>query len=446
MEVAGHLSMIDLKTQAAFPIRLGASISKPAEATRFASIRYNYKPVLKKSTADIQGSIADGDDGGGPKLSLQTDEGEYTYSGKHRQDAQSYVLVLRGEGKEREMVLERIDGSHDFDLTATPSEADAEKLAGEHPHLSAAGEGDDLFGDDEADLPPDDSNPFDYRHLLKEEIEKAETAQPVQPPSASVTPRVQPSNRATPIAKAAKAAPKAQPPKKRKTAAEKPSAKRVRAAADPEPDRDPAPEPPKPAKAPKAKPDIPKVRVDRKPSARRPSVDDSGELILENETPTTEKAPRHAGAMAWALSGQLGGGPISLRSAADSPASRMASPAAAKEDEPQEYAFEFGEDVSDDDQDDTITLQRATVPVTLPPEPDADSADGDDDEEDEDEDDADVDNLELPSPAQRPRPSVSQAVVTGGGGGGDDEDDDMEKQLALAMAAEDNESEESEEE
>jgi hypothetical protein len=99
----------------------------------------------------------------------------------------SKVLVLQGERKEREKVQEHINGTHDFDLTATPYEADAEKLAGEHPYLSAAGEGDDLFRDDETELPPDDSNPFDHCHLLKEEIEKAKTAQPVQPPSASAT-------------------------------------------------------------------------------------------------------------------------------------------------------------------------------------------------------------------------------------------------------------------
>lgn len=399
--------MIDLKSQAAFPIRLGSSIVKPAGAARYASIQYNYRPSFKKEK-EVKGSVDKGGDEGESRLLLQGEDGEYSYNGSCEADGEIFVLVVQGEGKEREMVLEKLDGRHTFNLASTPVEEDAAKLAQKHPHISSTLE-DDLFGDE--DLPPDDSNPFDYRHFLKEELEGPENTQP-RPGSTVGTPRVQPSGAGTPVNRPApKSTVKAKTAAKRKTEASKPDPKRVKAGHEPL-------AVPEPSKA-KPRPEIPKVRVDRKASIRRPSLDDSGELILENETPVTDKPPKPAGAMAWALGGQLGGGPISLRSAASSPGVASPAPPKEEEEEVQEYEFEF-EDVS---------------------EPDAgqDGAEGNFELEVEgDYNDADVEEMELPSPAQKHRPSVGATAVNGG----DDEDDDMEAQLAAAMAEEEEESEE----
>lgn len=193
------------------------------------------------------------------------------------------------------------------------------------------------------------------------------------------------------------------------------------------------------------------MRLDRKASTRRPSVDDSGELILENETPVTEKPPRAAGAMALALSGQLAQGPISLRSAASSPASRNASPMPPRPDGIESPAeFELGD----------ISSPEASAKKPRAQSPGDYFSNADEDEEDAD---ADVEDLELPSPRQR-RKSVGQGGGGGsgdpmgggdGGGGGQDEDYDMERELELALAQDDgvvarptvlDESEESEEE
>lgn len=432
MAAATAPSVIDFKSQATFPIRLGTSISKPSTPARFTSVRYNHKPKLKTSDR-VKATIKEGDDAGESKLLLQDDGGEYKYAGRHVQDEESYVLVVRGQGKDRVMVLERMGSSHGFNLTSTPSQSDANVLAEKYPHLPQDDGGEqDLFGDGDDDMPPDDSNPFDYRHFLKAELEKQETAKEAAETarSAAGTPLVrhQAAASSTPMSRPAnptkKAETKAQPAKKRKApAAEKPNPKRVKAGQEP-------PAHPETAK-PKTRPEIPKINLDRKASLRRPSLDDSGELILENETPISEKPPKQ-GAMALALSGQLGAGPISLRSAASSPGSHVASPMPQRpEGMDEEYVFEF-----DDSPEPTKPEDHDA------PEDDADA----DADADEDEDDADVEDLELPSPAQAHRPSVSAAVANAGG----DDDDDLDKQLALAMMEEDDggnqESEESEEE
>lgn len=430
MAAATASSAIDFKSQATFPIRLGNSISKPSSPARFTSVRYNHKPKLKASE-NVKGVIREGDAVGESKLLIEDDGAEYKYAGRHVQDEESFVLMVRGRGKDREMVLERMSSSHALNLTSTPSQSNASVLAEKYPHLPQDdGDEDDLFGDEGEDMPPDDSNPFDFRHFLKAELEKQETAKETAETarSSAGTPlaRSQPGTSSTPISRPVKPTKKAETKaalaKKRKTpAAEKPNPKRVKAGQEPAVSNEPA--------KPKAKPEIPKINLDRKASLRRPSIDDSGELILENETPVTEKPPRH-NAMAMALSGQLGGDPISLRSAASSPGSHVASPAPPRpEGMDEEYVFEF------DDSPEPSKPQDHGAPED----------DGDDEEEDED--DADVEDLELPSPAQGHRQSASNAAAAAAGG---DDDDDLDKQLALAMMEEDDggnqESEESEEE
>ncbi|KAF2170040.1 hypothetical protein M409DRAFT_64421 [Zasmidium cellare ATCC 36951] len=424
-------SVIDFKSQATFPIRLGTSVLKPSTPARFTSVRFNHKPKFKGS-GDVKAVIREGDGVGESKLLLEDDAGEYKYAGRHVQDEDSYVLVVRGQGKEKEMVLERMGSSHGFNLTSTPSQSDAKVLADKYPHLPQDdGDEVDLFGDNDEDMPPDESNPFDYRHFLKAELEKQETAKEAAETarSSAGTPlaRSQAVASSTPMSKPAKPVkktdPKPQAAKKRKNAAaEKPNPKRVKAGQEPPVAAEPA--------KPKTRPEIPKINLDRKASLRRPSLDDSGELILENETPVTEKPPKH-NAMALALSGQLGGGPISLRSAASSPGSHIdASPAPQRpEGMDEEYVFEF------DDSPEPSKPDDHTVPED----------DGDADA-DEDEDDADVEDLELPSPAQGQRANANPPAATNGG----DDDDDLDAQLAAAMMEEDDggnqESEESEEE
>ncbi|KJX96056.1 hypothetical protein TI39_contig844g00001 [Zymoseptoria brevis] len=409
-------STFDLKSQATYPIRLGASIlNDDPGASRYTSVRYNHKPRLHKRPRKV--TISAGSDVGLSKLSLDSDDGSYAYAGRHVQDEDSYVLVFRGEGKDKEMVLERLSSLHTFNLTRTPTETDAAKLASKYPPLTVeeADEG-DLFGDGDEDMPADESNPFDYRHFLKAESEAAKNANGSQDikTSTAPTPRVQ--------AQAARSTPVTRPAaKKRKpAAAPKANPKRVKAGQEPSPEPESASQ--------KPKPNVPKLLVDRKAPIRRLSIEDSGELILENETPINEKPPKHS--MALALGGQLGTGPISLRSAASSPG-HVQSPAQQAEPEASSavYEFELGDSSPEPEGDDTHHAPR------------------DEDEEgdagEEDDDDADVDDLELPSPAQTQRHSVGAAANAAAVG---DDDDDLDKQLALAMMEDDDGSEESEEE
>ncbi|KAK4543170.1 hypothetical protein LTR36_005719 [Oleoguttula mirabilis] len=430
---------IDLATTASYPIRLGASITKPADSRRqYTSIRYNHKPQLRGSQ-EVKATIS-ARTNNETKLRVRQGGAQYGYDGERVSASDSYVLVLKGVGKEQEAVLEKVGTSHVYNLVSAP-EAGHQQLAERYPHTSLDEDEDDsAAGDEDAEEgPADPSNPYDYRHFLKAAVaERARRPNLEAPRSTANTPLVQPrAATTTPISRPAKrdGGSVLVQPKKRKppaAAAERPNVKRAKASQE-------AP-PPTPADTsrPRAKTEapLPKIRVDRKASLRRPSYDDSGELILENETPVSDKKlASRQNAMSLALSGQLGHqGPISLRTAANSPASQIASPMPLRPEGPESDAeFEFGgsESPPDDGYD-------------RPGRYAADDDDGDADEEDEDED-ADVEDLELPSPAAEHKPSVSAATVTAAG-----DEDDLDAQLAAAMAEEEDgpvdEEEESEEE
>ena len=416
---APPMSAIDIGTSSSFPIRLGASILRPTESKTYSSVRYNHKPQTKGVE---QSSLTSSKDGA-PQLSLQHGNEAYSYEGRTVDDSDRYVLLSKGSGKDKELVLEKLGSSHDFNLTSTPSETDADKLAEKFKRLQPDdADGDGLFGDDEEDDEPvDANNPFDFRNHLRPKTAEQRPSGADTPQSAAATPR--PAQRAatsTPLAQPKKAAATSTAAQKKRKAQEplKPNPKRVKAGTEPPP-------PPVSNSRPKPK-DVPSVRIDRKASVRRPSFDDSGELILENETPVNEKPPRAPGAMALALSGQLGQGPISLRSAASSPASRNASPMPPRPEGIESPAqFDLGE----------------SSPETSAKKPRAQSpgdyfSNAEEEQDDEEDADADVEDLELPSPRQR-RKSVVNPAGGGGGSGAGDEDYDMERELELALAQDD---------
>ena len=418
-------STIDLRTQATYPLRLGTSILKPAESRRWTSVRYNHKPRLQKP-GDVKYTIKRGNEEGQEELSLQDGKEEFQFSGRGVSSGAQYVLLSKGRGNGKELVLEKLDACHEFNLIKTPSETDAAKLASQFPQLSAEEEDDELFGDEEAaDDPVDPSNPWDYRNYLKSNVEKARPRDAAPKDSATSTPQHQPrAASSTPISRPTK---RSDGPlvsqKKRKapaTSKEKPNPKRVKAGTEPPV---PVSTPNKPSTKPR--PEIPRVQVDRKATL----VDDSGELILENETPISQKAPKQQGSMALALSGQLGlgEGPISLHSAANSPASKIASPMPPRPEGMEEgEEFEFGGSSSPE----AAPVKTKEASRAPPPE----EEEGELSDEDADAD-ADVEDLELPSPAQTHRKSVSAANVAAAA----DDDDDLDKQLALAMAEEEDE-------
>ena len=129
--------------------------------------------------------------------------------------------------------------------------------------------------------------------------------------------------------------------------------------------------------------------------------------------------PPKQSAMALALSGQLGRGPISLHSAASSPASRVTSP-----NPPRPEGMEDGEEF------DLGMSSSPEAPVKSQPKLQEEDYFGGDGEEDAD---ADVEDFELPSPAQTHgrKKSIAASTATG------DDDDDLERQMMAAMADDD---------
>ena len=406
---------IDLKSHTTLPIRLGKSISKPPSGSQWTSVRYNHKPVLKR-TERVKCSIKPSRGSGKWELALQEEGDSYTYSGKEETDDQSYVLICQGKDDNREMVLERAGRGFSFNLTKTPWESSTAKLAAKYPPLPTHEDVvDDVSGDEDVEEPPDDSNPFDYRHFLKAELEKPETTNPKldAPHSATGTPIIRPQTTPKP-AKRVEA--KTSTVKKRKaTAAEKSNPKRVKAGVEPPSRRDSSK--PKPTAT-----EVPKLRLDRRASTRRQSLDDSGELILENETPIDDKPSKHSSAMALALSGALRNGPISLRSAVSSPASQVASPMPPRpEGMDEEYEFDLGGDSAEDDRE-------------MPAPPRGQAKKGAGGNKTFDDDDAE-DDFEPSRPAQTHKSTAASTASVAGDGG--DDDDDLDKQLALAMAEDD---------
>lgn len=463
----------DLGTTAGtYPIRIGASVAKPSSAAdnkHYTSVRYNHKPQIRTSsnvTATIKAEKS-----GEHRLRFKDGGSSYGYTGREGSGADEgqYVLVLKGEGKDREAVLEKLSGAHAFNLVSAPTGTAAE-LARLHPYIGQANEVDAvdevMVGDDEAsDEEADESNPFDYRHFLKAAL--AETAKARKPAAAAAATNTQTRVRSTapvyvpPAKRNSLSGARQQPVEKRKLPVEKPSAGNKRskpnhtaptATANKTTTDAPTHSNSKTKKTTTTDPNLPRIHLDRKaslrkssyPSASHPDVDDDddGELVLENETPTTNGRQQQS-AMSRALSGQFlgtgsgggGRGPISLHSAATSPAGSLRGVGGGEEDGHGEgegvgeelddggavnsFDFEFRDDDDDDEE--------------------ADAGVDDADHEDDD-DDADVEDLELPSPVRESRPSISAATVSAGV-----EEDDLDAQLAAAMA-EEAEEEESEEE
>ncbi|KAI6854117.1 hypothetical protein KC338_g3282 [Hortaea werneckii] len=367
-----------------------------------------------------------------------------------------------------------------------------------------AADGEDLFGDEANDEEPlDPSNPFDYRHHLNTALADHHNKQHEPPPSSKPTPRSQPTRPAssTPLARPThKRQPSSnlftQQPKKRKPpTSDAPTPSQTKEPSTKKPKSD--------SQQPKTSPSIssrtkqppsttrkpPEIRLDRQASSAHQhtlssssphqheaedsasaSDESGGELILENDesssTSYSRRNPplhdqhhggskgqaRNAGAMSLALSGQLGGveqggngggggGPISLRSAASSPASRMDSPAnttsagrgMGRQPDGRGTEIDLGGDDDGEEEDGGRGgggwEGEGRGHVT-----------GGGEENGDEDDDADVEDLELPSPAN----GTGQDERGGGGEGGDgmveqeeEEEDDLDAQLAAAMAQDD---------
>ncbi|KAF1349955.1 hypothetical protein BDV97DRAFT_180012 [Delphinella strobiligena] len=472
--MAASPQYMDIRSPAAFPIRLGRSAQRPSSSSGYAGVQYNHKPTLSNPGASTT-SIKPPESGSKLySLILKDGEEEYIYKGTHGVGEHTYILLPDEEGDG--YVLEKLDSTYRFNLSKAPWESGSRVIAQQYPQISAAHDDDDdeeeeegeLFGDnaeDDLDLnaEADADNPFDFRHYMQSTESPSPQFQPARgsvigTPSSlashvstrTSTPAARSSARKPPSAFAlqerkarAKAKPKPEPAKR-----QQPDSKRVRLSPE--------------AEAGQKDLDIPKVRLDRRASTRtavppkkadppKPAPsdadelsldfdgddDDGGELVLEGDAPTSSYRGQHS--LAPALSGAFtgGNGPRSLMSAASSPASHNPSPY-------QRHVDTDGEDIEIDmnpDSPEEVRDEQARYRGHVDEDAESDvDAQGELELDADGEADEDVDEMHLPSPAQAHRPSVSNTVVTA------DDDDDLENQMLLALEAEDDDMPDSDEE
>lgn len=400
-----------LQSESEHPVRLGTSITKPVESRRFLSARYNYKP-RPRNTDKVSYALRPSE-GQQWELKLAQGDRDYVYQGEDVDSRDQYVLLAKDNGGDVEILIEKVDACRDFNLISAPDEPSAASLASRYPHLPTEGAArhrsssdEDLSGEDDRQA----ENVFDYRNYLSGGIVNAnDTVDVKAPPNGASTPHIQqPSASTTPHSRPSKHAdgPLIAQRKRKATESAKQNPKRVKAGTEPSEGEL--------ISASKRK-NIPKVRMDRKASLQIAPIEGSDELVLDTDTPAQEK-PK--GSLALALSGALGHGPISLHSAASSPASQIASPMPRRPEHMDEQTFEI---------DDGDLLESPERPIR----PSDGKADAYKDRN------TDVEELELPSPVQGRQRLEVDAVQLEHADQFEDEGDDLDQQLALAMAEED---------
>lgn len=495
-----------------YTIKLSDRIANPrASQAKLKTVKYNHKPrqTAPRRTTRIK-PTSNSPNGKNFTLEIEDrdDQGncsKYEYEGQRKELKKTYVLLL--DPNSNSCTLERLDDAYAFNLTSTPLESDSTKLKEKHPHIRLREEREDateesleddgLF-DDASETQsiagssagasdfeePEENNPYDFRRFL-DQVQQVDTNGFASPNSHTGTPLRVPSGstaRTTPLlgaqqSKPPKPLPKATAPKVDKSVA---TSKRKHNTTSPK----------------KAKPkDTPSIRLERVASiaATAPALarsttdssrtshspapsdegsDDEGGLQIDFGDGGPPKRGR-ARPSAFAFE-NVGDGPISLRSAADSasPSSRLQTPSfRGSKEMPDVIDFGGGNDDQneDDDAQEVNELGLAADENYASDHEEDRDASGDEDVDADGSVDGDVEPMNLGSPAQQPAPShpesssvplasseVDEADEGVDGGAvaavAADEDGDFvdefeaEMEQALASAAEQEESEESEEE
>lgn len=213
-------AMIDPSKQAEYPIVLGERLASDPR-TQLINVNYNYK--TKSSTPQQRSTITRSDRSRDRYNLSVTDKAPsadhtltYAYQGSEDPDAERN-LVLVFDPDRKVFVLEPVTTKLNFNLRSAPGKTEKQVLE-QYEQLRISHEDDHTSGEDrnaentsEDEGPPDDSNPYDFRHFLRKE-----GAEDVKPPSVHTTPEpVNTSKANTPVIGATKPAPKPMPrPKK----------------------------------------------------------------------------------------------------------------------------------------------------------------------------------------------------------------------------------------
>ena len=393
----------------------------------------------------------------------------YKYKGKASSAKDLYAVLLDSQTKK--CVLTQVDSQYAFNLISTPKEKDVTRVQQQYEQIklhepigSSSDVEDDLFGDAE-DQPSEDgseagSSVFDWRNF----VARGRSTSPdgtigtprVAATSAQNTPLLRAQGTKPSVASKPKTQPRSQnePPKSNPRDVFKPRKK----AASPlvAPTRKAAPAT---AKGKKSVPEpVPNIRVERRASTHPKATenntkeraegedveergwqteeqrqmededeDDVGDLVLDFDSPTVPSKRPSAFGLAAASTG-----PISLRSAASSPASRLGSPAMRHNRSPSEEDMDLEIEVPDAD-------EPGPTSYTFD--------DGDDDDDDDMEGgnerggDSDVDALQLPSPVADTRGSseVGKRALSPPDEMDEDENVDLEAEMLQALASDDDE-------
>ncbi|KAK8157914.1 hypothetical protein IWX90DRAFT_421973 [Phyllosticta citrichinensis] len=512
----GQVALNPPKT-GSYTIKLSDRIANPrASQAKFKTVKYNHKPrqTVSRRTTRIK-PTSNSPNGKNFTLAIEDrdDQGncsKYEYEGQRKELKKTYVLLL--DPNSNSCTLERLDDAYAFNLTSTPLESDSNKLKENHPQIRLREEREDateesleddgLF-DDASETQsiagssagasdfdePEENNPYDFRRFL-DQVQQVDTNGFASPNSHAGTPLRVPSGstaRTTPLLGAQQSKPPKPLPK-----ATAPKADRPVATSKSKPgNKKPNTTSPK-----KAKPtDTPSIRLERvasiaatapalarsttdsprtshSPAASDEESDDEGGLQIDFGDGGPPKRGR-ARPSAFAFE-NVGDGPISLRSAADSasPSSRLQTPSFRGSKEVPDV-IDFGGDNDDQDEDDDaqeVNESRLAADENYASDHEEDrDALGHEDVDADGSVDGDVEPMNLGSPAQQPDPShlesssvplasseVDEADEGVDGGAvsavAADEDGDFadefeaEMEQALASAAEQEESEESEEE
>lgn len=219
------VGMIDPTKQAEYPIFLGDKLlgKESTKNDRYVGIKYNHKaktaPHLQKTTVTPSGNSQDAF-----KLTIQdkspnTDSAAFTYRGSIDPDSllsdgELNHVVLVFDPKRKAFILEPVSAQLHFNLRAAPGKTN-KQVAEQYPQLDILPEDDHASSEDELG-PPDDDNPYDFRHFLPKSKPEAEnpanTANTASTSTTSTTPDAHNvPNKATTTAPSTAPAPKPKP-------------------------------------------------------------------------------------------------------------------------------------------------------------------------------------------------------------------------------------------
>ncbi|KIW08868.1 uncharacterized protein PV09_00792 [Verruconis gallopava] len=449
---------VDPRRPGQYTLKIGKGLKNGSST--FAGVRFNHKPNLSNGSRTTK--LSQGRDGAAT-ISILDEEGgssssTYTYKGRQSTSKSSYVLIFNQETQS--CTLEPVKSSYNFNLTSTPWETSQDKLSRQYEQLKMEESASQEFGDEDIDGEPDADNPYDFRHYLN----------PHSGPSASPSPALRPTGSskmsdsvpARPISNTASAT-KTQSKSSTKADQSKQAARKQKGAnaGGANDEQKPTPVVRLDRRAPTRPSDVPKKEAsksiraasaskgkfksdafvhssdeeeeeedDSTPAVQNVRVDEGGGLEIDwgNEMPKKRAAP----ARVLDLPDSVQDGPISLHSAANSPAGRMAPRQQRKQKlDYEQDVIDFGASEGPDE-DEGESPPHTTQDDTKDEDIHTDDVHADSDG------DADVEPMELGSPAHHQQQIVQhQNQEVEGQEDEVDYDDDLEAQMMAAMEQDD---------